>query len=399
MKKSIKVFQLEGSEYDMGLQQGTKFQEAIHQMYKDLIHSEDFLAAKPFLIPKFLFVKLAVYFSSKMVKDSIKTHLPSQWEFLEGLSEGAQLSMKRILFLQAIDALGSQVTKYKETRGNSFPLNNCSAVGITPNRTDTGGVLIIKNWDGTPTLAQHIIFRKLTPTYGEKYATLGSSVDGLGGINNGVNEKGLSMVYSFAYPLNIGKKGIPPMFLIREVLEHCTTVKESIQMLKQFPRLGGANMMIADRGGDLAVVETSPTQVEVRRKGKKGESDFLIATNHYVTPVMKQSEVPRNAFYTKGAPKFLQGKLVHRSSILRYKRTYNILKDMENEKISLDFLNAKVQSDHGPNNMPSENTFCNHGEKVSTGFGIMMDMKNNQVFAVYGNPCQGSMENLTKKLS
>ncbi|MGV9200146.1 MAG: C45 family autoproteolytic acyltransferase/hydrolase, partial [Promethearchaeia archaeon] len=248
-----------------------------------------------------------------------------------------------------------------------------------------------------PTLANHIIFRRLQPE-GEKYATLGSGVGGLAGNNNGINDRGLSIVYNYAYPLEIGKSGVPPMFLIREILEQCDSVKGSVELLEQFPRLGGANIMIADKNGDLAVVETSSDRIEVRREGENGEKDFLICTNHYISPKMKENEVPRNSVYTENAPEYLQGKPVHKSSILRYKSAYEILKNQGLGTVTLDYLNQNIQCNHGPENKPSEYTFCNHGEQISTGFGVMIDVHNKEFYAIFGKPCQGEMQNLSQHL-
>ncbi|MGV9206144.1 MAG: hypothetical protein ACOC44_19220, partial [Promethearchaeia archaeon] len=177
MNQYLDIFQLEGAEYEMGVKQGTQFKGSIHQMFEELTHSEEFLASKPFLVPKFLFLKLATWFSSKMIAEPIKDHLPSQWEFLKGVSEGANISMKRLLFLQAIDALGTQISNIDTATEVSFSINNCSAVGVAGTRTNTRDPLIIKNWDGPPTLAEQIIFRRLKPT--NKFATLGSGVGAL----------------------------------------------------------------------------------------------------------------------------------------------------------------------------------------------------------------------------
>jgi len=396
MEKPINVFKLEGSEYEMGFKQGDHFRTQIQSLYNELTHSDDFLASKPFILPKFFFIKLAISFASKMVIYSIKQNLPSQWEFLRGLSEGANLSIKKILSLQAIDSLGTKISNYDITNNVQFSVNNCSAVGITGERSETGNILMIKNWDGPEFLAENIIFRKISPSERDKYSTLGSGVNGLVGINNGMNEKGLSIVYSYAYPLDIGKKGIPPMFLIRAALEKCNTVNETINLIENHPRLGGANIMVGDKKGDFAVIESSPSNIDVRREGMNGEKDYLICTNHYITNEMQKIEVPRNAVYNENAPQYLRGKPVHKSSILRYKTAFDILKNEAPSKISLEFLNKKIQCSHGPENKPSEHTICNHGKVISTGFGIMIDIKNNHFYGTYGNPCKGKMLNISE---
>jgi predicted choloylglycine hydrolase len=391
----MNVFELDGSNYQMGMEQGQHFSEQIETLYEQLTHSEEFLATKPFLLPKFLFFKLASIFTSKMIEDPIKEHLPSQWDFLLGLKEGTGLSIKKILFLQAIDALGTQIENYDVKENADFSFNNCSAVGVKSERSSTDGVLMIKNWDGPNFLAEHIIFRRIKPSNG-KYSTLGSGVDGLVGINNGINEKGLSMVYNYAYPLDIGKEGIPPMFLIRAVLEECKTVEEAIGVLERYPRLGGANYMIGDKQGDLVVIESDPSKLEVRREGSHGEKEYMICTNHYITHGMQLKEIPRNAIYNEEAAEYLRGKPVHKSSILRYKNASEILQETAPSKITLDFLNKEIQCSHGPENNPSENTFCNHGKGISTGFGIMIDIQNEHFYAMYGNPCRGKMCNLSE---
>ncbi|MEJ2279955.1 MAG: C45 family autoproteolytic acyltransferase/hydrolase [Candidatus Lokiarchaeota archaeon] len=274
MEKAINTFELKGNDYEMGLKQGKTFQRQIRNFYKDLTTSDEFLASKPILFPRFLFKRLATLFSSRMIRKSIQQYFPSQWNFLKGLSKATDLSINKILFLQAIDALGAQITHYRVGEISSS-LNNCSAVGITGEVSSTDGVLIVKNWDGPDFLAKCCIFRNIYPKNDNKFSTIGSGVIGLVGINNGMNEKGLSIVYNYVYLKDIGKEGIPPMIIIRGALENCSSVKEAISYFQQFPLLGGANIMVGDINGDLAILELSPKKMEVRREGFDGISSYL----------------------------------------------------------------------------------------------------------------------------
>ena len=391
MKEKIELFRLKRkSPFEMGYEQGSQFKAEINQMYSELTHSEDLLASKPFLLPRFLFIKLVNSISSKKIKEPIQDNLPSQWEFLEGLREGSGIQMKKLLFLQALDALGTQIQNYKQGEGN-LDYGECSAAGVSGETSVTGKPLIIKNWDGPESLANYIFFRHVIPLDEKRYSTLSSGVYGLGGINNGINEKGLLIVYNYAYPIEIGEKGIPPMFLIREALERCTTVPEVIELFKTYPRLGGANIMVGDRTGNLGVIEMGPKELKIRHSSDKS-SDYLISTNHYLTPEMKLREVPRNAVYTEDATQSQRGEPVHKSSLLRYQSASSILKSNSPNSISLEFLNEKIQQNHGPNNNPSRYTFCNHGPHISTGFGVMLDAEKKTFYAVKGKPCQGTMQ-------
>ncbi|TFF98572.1 MAG: hypothetical protein EU541_06655, partial [Promethearchaeota archaeon] len=372
MKERINLLKLEGkSSFEMGYEQGNTYQTEIKQMYDDLTNSEDFLALKPLLIPKFLFIKLVNSMSSKKVSDAIKEHLPSQWKFLKGIRKGANIKTKELLFLQALDALGTQIQDYKLGDVN-LTYGKCSAVGITGEHSSTGKPLIIKNWDGPETLGKYIFFRHIIPEENNKYSTLSSGVSGLAGINNGMNEKGLSIVYNYAYPKDIGESGIPAMFLIREALERCKTVSETVELFTSYPRIGGANIMIGDQDGRLAVIEMGPKNLKIRNSTKETR-DYLICTNHYLTTEMELNEIPRNAIYDKNAPSYLQNEPIYKSSLLRYQAASSILETEIYDKVDLNFLNTKIQQNHGPNNKPSKNTFCNHGPHISTGFGVMLD--------------------------
>ncbi len=395
MTRKIDLLILEGSEYDMGYQQGKQYKQEIKKLYYELTHAEDLLSAKPFFIPTSLLISLMNSFTSNMIMKPIKIHLPGQWEFLTGISDGSGMSIKQLLFLQSIDALGTKIRNYKIIEGTKL-FDGCSAAGIIPDRSETGGILMIKNWDGPDMIEKSIIFRKLKPLNG-KYSTIGSGVDGFVGINNGMNEKGLSIAFNYAYPINIGKKGIPPMFIIREALEQCETVVEAISIFEKLPRFGGSTIIMGDKSGDLAVLESNPDYIQVRRKGVEDEKDFLICTNHYITKKMQQEEVPRDAVYDEKAPFSMQGEPVHKTSILRYDNAFQIFKNEAPPKISLDYLNKQIQCSHGSGskNEPSMYTFCNHGENVSTGFGVMFDIENGDFYAIYGNPCQGEMQKLT----
>ncbi len=394
MEQNITVFKLEGtSDYEMGYKQGNTFKGEIHQMYKDLTNSEEYLASKPRFIPKFLFIRIVNSMSSKKIKEAINSYCPLQWKFLEGLRDGADMKIKKLLFLQALDALGTQIQDYKRTNEN-LTVNGCSAAGVTGNRSETRKPLIIKNWDGPETLAKYIFFRQITHSEKNRYSTLSSGVVGLAGINNGINEEGLSIVYNYAYPKNIGNEGLPPMFLIRKALERCRSLSETLELFKESPRLGGANIMIGDQNGNLVVAEMGASKISVRNLNNQDHS-FLICTNHYLSPEMRELEIPRYATYDKNAPFGLQGELIHKSSLLRYKDAYTILENQTSDKITLGYLNRKIQTHHGPDNNPSRYTFCNHGENISTGFGIMLDVKNKRFHAVYGKPCQGTMQSFS----
>jgi predicted choloylglycine hydrolase len=70
---------------------------------------------------------------------------------------------------------------------------------------------------------------------------------------------------------------MPYTLLYRTVLERCKTVSEAVAMLQTTPCQTANNLMLMDATGSRAVVELSPTAVNVRW-GK--DDSALISTNH-----------------------------------------------------------------------------------------------------------------------
>ncbi|MHA1730305.1 MAG: C45 family autoproteolytic acyltransferase/hydrolase [Promethearchaeota archaeon] len=393
---SVPPFRLEGTPREMGLRQGSEFRDKVAWLFGELTSSEEFLRAKPRVVPRRLFTWLARRFASSMVEGAIRAHLPAQWEFLEGLAEGAGLRTSKVLFLQAIDSLGSQLRGYEVPGPGEM---QCGAAGVTGRYSETGLPLIVKNWDGPASLAEVLVFRHIVPTDEGRFETVGSGVCALVGVNNGMNSKGLSVAYNYGFPVDAGRRGIPPMFLVREALELCTTVDETFELIRDFPLLGGALFLVGDGEGDLAVIEACPGRVEIRRPspnetgapGSAGDAGgFLVMTNHYLTQGLRELEVPRDAVYGPKAPAGVRGRRVHESSLARYRDAAAALEGAP-LPVTLEYLREQVQQNHGPAGVPSATTFCNHGPDVSTGFGMAFDVAGKRVLAAVGKPCEAEM--------
>ena len=130
-------------------------------------------------------------------------------------------------------------------------------------------------------------FKKLTESSliapENKYAYISQS-DLFIGRSDGINEKGLAVAMSFVNTGGI-RPGITFHFIIRKVLENCATVYEGIEVIKSARFASGNNFLLADKQGNLAVVETAPQGYAVR-KPENGAS-FIHITNQFETPQMK----------------------------------------------------------------------------------------------------------------
>ncbi len=114
------------------------------------------------------------------------------------------------------------------------------------------------------------------------YSFLGQG-DSLIGKEDGVNEHGLAVGMTFVASKST-KPGFNFLILVRYLLEKARTVQEAILLLRPLPLCTSQNIVLADRTGDMAVVECCPAGMAIRQPGP-GQR-FLIATNQFIDPAM-----------------------------------------------------------------------------------------------------------------
>lgn len=123
-----------------------------------------------------------------------------------------------------------------------------------------------------------------------KFRFVGQSDVFIGKVD-GLNEKGLFIGMTLV-PEEKTRPGINFYFAIRYILEHCKNVKEAIEVLEHFHSSLSNNYLIADKSGEMAVVEVGPNHFHVRTPNEN--ESFIVCTNHF----SHQSHQP-NAFWSK----------------------------------------------------------------------------------------------------
>ena len=104
----------------------------------------------------------------------------------------------------------------------------------------------------------------------------------------GINEKGLAVGMTYVWGKQL-KAGLSSMFLVRYILEKCTTVKEGINAILNNP-IGGAYHLILADNNEIAHAECSPRRIKVH------QGDWAIASNHFVSDEMKEYETDKNLY-------------------------------------------------------------------------------------------------------
>jgi len=231
---------------------------------------------------------------------------------------------------------------------------------------DNGKIFLGRNSDMFPSLkatSESILYR---PDNG--YMFLGHSTS-MVQMEDGINEYGLAIGMNFLMT-KYRKPGLNTGMIIRYILENCKTVQEAVDLLKTLPISSTQNLMIADKGGDKAVVECSPCKMIVRRS-----DGFLVSTNHFVDKAMQSEHAnPNDNWYL---------------SKDRYETVQNALSNELSAKDRLyaqDILSGKM------------GFLCQYDKKLNfdTIWSVVYGLTDMSIFCAEGNPSKTKFKEDTR---
>lgn len=146
---------------------------------------------------------------------------------------------------------------------------------------NSGSVIIGRNYDMLFAFKKNTESSLIAPK--DKFAYISQS-DVFIGRSDGVNEKGLSIAMSFVNGTEV-QPGISFHFIIRKVLEDCSTTKQAVKLIQKTKVSSANNFLIADKTGEIVVVESAP-QKSVIRRPQENET-YITITNQFVSKEMK----------------------------------------------------------------------------------------------------------------
>lgn len=161
---------------------------------------------------------------------------------------------------------------------------NCSHIALLPQKTTNGHPLLARNYEFNEDAEDFMLIK--TSAKG-RYTHLGTSVLSFGR-DDGFNEHGLAVTMSscgfpvgaMEYMRRPALTGLQFWAVIRAVLENCRTVENSLDFLKDMPTAYNLNLLLADKNGHAALVETMDGHMAVRQIDDNGKEPYLHATNH-----------------------------------------------------------------------------------------------------------------------
>ena len=180
-------------------------------------------------------------------------------------------------------------------------------------------------------------------------------------MEDGINEYGLAVGLTFIYPTVI-KAGFNAGMIVRYLLEKCKTTDEALSLLKSIPIASQQTLTIADRIGNIVVVECNCEEIEIIRPNKDG--NFVVATNDFNSSKMKH---------------YNNYEVDNWKAEERYFVAYNTLKDSK-DNYSFDLVKDILLGKYG--------FMCQYDRKTDadTVWSVIYDIGNNVIYRVEGNP-------------
>lgn len=193
----------------------------------------------------------------------LKKHCPNLWEELIGFADGYGVAPKDLVYLRM----------FARPRAGA-----CSQVAVLPEKSANGHLLIARNYEYS--LDDEMIF-SITRTPGA-YRHAGFSIF-QAGRSDGMNEKGLCVSMTGCEVVSSPERNEGLFFPapIRTLLDTCATVEEALHRLAPMPISSHFQLMLADTGGDAAIVEFAHINGEPVRAIRRAENGYLASYNHY----------------------------------------------------------------------------------------------------------------------
>ncbi len=113
------------------------------------------------------------------------------------------------------------------------------------------------------------------PAEGRAFASF--AYPGMIGVLTGMNDAGLTVAVMNVFQEKKYQQAMPYILFFRTLLEECTTTAEVLARAKAGCCNVSNNLMVCDAEGDAALLEISPTRVEVRRP----KDGLVMSTNHF----------------------------------------------------------------------------------------------------------------------
>ena len=236
------------------------------------------------------------------------------------------------------------------------PENHCTAFAVSDR---DGNIMLGKNSDFLVSIEK--LYSNCLYKLDNAYA-FNANTTAFIQMEDGMNERGLAAALTFLYP-HTRKPGLNAGMLIRYILERCATVGEAISALRELPIASAQTITLADKNGDIAVVECNSLAMDIIYP-TPGES-FVATANCFNSAVMRPYRTPDGVDSWRSEE--------------RYETARNALK-AQSGSYSLRFAEDLLSGKYG--------FICQYDRKTNadTVWSAIYDVGNMKYYRVEGNP-------------
>lgn len=275
-------------------------------------------------------------------------HYPELLEEFRGMAKGGNFDEERLIY----DFITSEIFYYK----NRFKLDKaCTIFGYKIKNN----LFVGRNYDWLPETDKIFeVYKVINP---ERNSFVAITDMGIGSpatakpkyffynADDAINDKGLFIGLTFAYA-DQWSYGVSCIHMTKIIAEICSTVKDAIKVFEKVPLCCPKNFFIADKNGDMAIVEHTSKKFKVLYP----KENILIQTNHYV-----DNELAKEDTVLKRVP--------FHNTFIRYYETLQKI-NLEKDKFKLDSAIKILGS-------PGSYT-CQNFPGIKTIWTLALDMTN-----------------------
>lgn len=285
---------------------------------------------------------------------------PACLDELEGISEGADLSVEKVLAMNGL-------TDFRDVlawHGDLESFGGCSSAIVQSDVTESGRALCGQTWDLATDNMPFVLGIVRKPTGGPVTRCL-TTVGCLSLI--GMNEHGVS-VGTTNIRTHDARAGVNYLFMIHKALA-CRTVREAVTALVAAERSGAHYYYLVDEERAVALETTAELSHEDEVTG-----GFFVHTNHCLVDAHKKIEADTPAA----------------SSHQRQKRFEELLAADRGKVTPARFQAYLADTKHG------ENAICRDNfNGISSNGGVVMEPASRRVWACHGMPDRAEWVELT----
>lgn len=148
-----------------------------------------------------------------------------------------------------------------------------------------GNIIYGRNNDLPPYLKSGSKSEIYAPSNGNRFnITTSSFING----EEGINEHGLAVAMTFVMTrLDKIHPGFNSCFIVRYLLEKASSTQHALSLLMELPIASNCNILIADKRGEMIVVECTPSIKKIREAENLNHGKIVCTVNRFTSDDMK----------------------------------------------------------------------------------------------------------------